>query len=320
MLARKRQKVSKTWFKNVGIITKLQNDAAIECLKHLMPVFKDIQGRAPRMNFYIEAAAMPVLRIRNSFLKPLSIDRMAEQCDLMIAIGGDGTILRCARYLLHKQGWRKSMLLGVNAGHLGFLTFLAAHEARKSLTDTLLMSTRPKTERRSCLQVAIQRNKRTFREFHVLNDAVLSKGSLSRIFEFHIEVDSHFLSSYRADGLIVSTPTGSTAYNLAAGGSILDPTIPAVQIAPICPQSFSNKPIVVSDRHRIDLSIGRHSSDVFLTLDGHTGLRVEAQDRVRCEKSSKSVNFLLPPGMDWTHYFHSLRQKLKWGLVSGPAQ
>jgi NAD+ kinase len=179
------------------------------------------------------------------------------------------------------------------------------------------MSTRPKTERRSCLQVGIERNRKTFRQFHVLNDAVLSKGSLSRIFEFNVEVDGQFLSSYRADGLIVSSPTGSTAYNLAAGGSILDPTIPAVQLTPICPQSFSNQPIVVSDHHRIDLSVGRHSSDVFLTLDGHTGLRIEGQDRVRVEKSGKSVGFLLPPGMDWTHYFHSLRQKLKWGLVSG---
>lgn len=317
MLTRKRTSVSKSWFKTVGIVAKLQSESSVECLRHLLPVFKEMGSRNRKIKFFVEPATFTSLRMRKSFLQPMAIDRMAEHCDLLIAIGGDGTILRCARYLLYKDAWKRCHLLGINAGHLGFLTFVPAHEAKKILGDTLSLRVRPKIVKRACLEVGIERNRKIFRKFHVLNDAVISKGSLSRIFEFNVEVDREFLSSYRADGLIVSSPTGSTAYNIAAGGSILDPTISAIQLTPICPQSFSNKPIVLSDQHRVDVSVGRHSSDVYLTLDGHTGLRIEPQDRVRIEKSSKHIQFLLPPGMDWTYYFHSLRQKLKWGLVSG---
>ncbi len=304
---------------SVGIITKLQDSDALKLLTRYLPLLSQFH-QDNRIKFHIEAPAAQLLKhsakSHLKFLQISSIDKMAKTCDLILIVGGDGTMLRAARFLLHRDGWKRCVLLGINAGHLGFLTFLNALDAQKNIKNVLTGNRKSTLELRSCLQVTIERNGRVYRHYHVLNDCALSKGSLSRIFEFHVELDSEFLSSYRADGLIVSTPTGSTAYNLAAGGSIIEPEIPAIQLTPICPQSFSNKPIVVSDKKTIGLSLGRHSSDVYITLDGHTGLRIEATDKIFIRKSSKTVRFLVPPGMDSSHYFSSLRQKLKWGLVS----
>lgn len=312
-----RKNTSSKRFKKIGLITKLQSEDALQCLWSLL---KYAGRQSNSFQWIAENTAAPLIKKQKNFSKlPIkfsSIDQMASYCDLLVAIGGDGTILRAARYLLHKNAWKNTPLLGVNAGHLGFLSFVGANEAAKTLDAILNSSQKTQIEERSCLKVVIERKGRAYRSFDVLNDCVLSKGSLSRIFEFHVVIDGEFLSSYRADGLIASSPTGSTAYNLAAGGSIIAPNIPAIQLTPICAQMFSNKPIVISDSHEISLSVGRHSSDVFLTLDGHTGLRIEPTDKIKISKSSKMIRFLRPPGMKYSHYFHSLRQKLKWGLVS----
>jgi NAD+ kinase len=303
-------------FHKVGIVAKAGEASSLKLLQDWVPVFEEYLSNVPGAAIFLEANEEEKSSSRKgmTLYKKMPLHDFASECDLLISIGGDGTILRGARFLLGGEGWKKAALLGINAGHLGFLTFVPADESRATLRKILANPHLPTFEERICLEASLFRKGKIHKKFHVLNDCVLNKGSLSRIFEFHIEIDKEFLSSYRADGLIVSTPTGSTAYNLAAGGAIVAPRIPAMQLTPICPQSFSNKPIVIADSHEIGLQLGKHSTDIFLTLDGQTGIRIESGDEVKIRKSPKSIKFLLPPGMTFSHYFHSLRQKLKWGL------
>ncbi len=314
-VSRKKLSASKSvFFESIGVIVKENDREAIQALKRILST---LEGFKRDYHFYIENKAARLAGIsKRSFVKPLAMDRLEKSVDLLIAIGGDGTILRSARHLLSGNSWQKSLILGVNAGHLGFLTFLSMQEAERSIRMLLQNPSKARVDRRSCLEVQVERGGRVIKTFHALNEAVVSKGSLSRIFELHVEIDGEFLSSYRADGLIVSTPTGSTAYNLAAGGSILEPAVTALQLTPICPQSLSNKPIVVSDIHQICLRLGKHSADVFLTLDGQMGCKVGANDRLKITKSIKSIGFVQTPDQNAAQYFHSLRQKLKWGLGS----
>jgi len=255
------------------------------------------------------------LKAKSSRIKTVSFEKLLEKSAVAITVGGDGTILRCTRHLLETDNWATCAVLGVNAGKVGFLASLSGDEAGKRLIPLLKRPSLFSLEERSCLKVSVLRNGKVFRTHHVLNDCVLSKGSLSRLFEFHIHINGEFVSSYRADGMIVSPPTGSTAYNLAAGGAILQPNIPAIQLTPIAPQAFSNKPIVLSDENEIALTLGKHSSDVYLTFDGQSGLQVMDQDRIVITRSLKSIRFLSPKSGSKAHFFHSLRQKLNWGLV-----
>ena len=251
----------------------------------------------------------------SSRLKTASFDKILEKSAIAVTVGGDGTILRCTRHLLETDCWATCSVVGVNAGKVGFLASLSGPDAIKRLIPLVKKPSLFNVEERSCLKVSVLRNGKVFRTHHVLNDCVLSKGSLSRLFEFHIHINGEFVSSYRADGMIVSPPTGSTAYNLAAGGAILQPNIPAIQLTPIAPQAFSNKPIVLSDENEIALTLGKHSSDVYLTFDGQSGLQVMDQDRIVITRSLKTIRFLSPKSGSRAHFFHSLRQKLNWGLV-----
>jgi len=307
--------------RTIGIALKENDLHATRLLKRFSNLFL---GFRDHYQFVLEnhipkeiAKSLP-----KGLFKLMSFSSLLDSSDLVLSIGGDGTILRCARSLLASNRWAKTKLLGINAGHMGFLTFINPQEADSSLALTLKYPNKARIEERSCIEVKIERSGKILKKFQALNDCVLSKGSLSRIFEFHVEVDREFLSSYRSDGLIVSTPTGSTAYNLAAGGSILEHTIPALQLTPVCAQSLTAKPIVVSNKRQIVLSLGRHSTEVYLTIDGHTGAKIQSKDRIHISKSDRCVQFLVPPNLSSLHYFPSLRQKLKWGtslVFKGPA-
>lgn len=301
--------------RKIGFVIKLQDQKTLELAKSLV---ESLRKADKNFEFYFEDVAAEQLsaKAKKYVHSSSGLKAVLKASELVVVIGGDGTILRCTRYLLHASEWKHSKLVGINTGTLGFLTCLSSKEALRELPKLMLKQDQLIEENRHCLKVDIIRNKKTNKSFHVLNDCVLSKGSLSRIFEFHIDLNGQLLSSYRADGLIVSPPTGSTAYNLAAGGAIIQPGIPAMQLTPICPQYFSNKPIVLSYENTIGLRLGRHSTDVFLTLDGQTGLRMHDEDEVQISKSDKSLTFVVPKKNLATHYFDSLRQKLNWGMVS----
>ncbi|HXI13067.1 MAG TPA: NAD(+)/NADH kinase [Thermoanaerobaculia bacterium] len=228
-------------------------------------------------------------------------EHLGANADLLITFGGDGTLLSVARHAP-----RNVPIIGVNMGTLGFLTEIRLEQFPAVLDQVL--SGNYQTEPRVCFDVTVDSNSR--KRYRVLNDAVINKGALARIVEMRVEVSNHFVSTFRADGLIVSTPTGSTAYNLSAGGPIVYPTMGAIIITPICPHMLTNRPIVLPDDLTIKISIIAEHKETFLTLDGQEGVSINQGDTVTIQKSSDTILFVQSPDKD---YFDVLRKKLRWG-------
>jgi NAD+ kinase len=219
-------------------------------------------------------------------------------------LGGDGTLLAASR-LLDKP----IPVLGVNFGSLGFLTEITLADLYPALEGVL--EGRYEHEERRLLRAVVHRQGRADVTSDVLNDVVITKAGPSRIIEVDVSVDGQFVSSFRADGIIVSSPTGSTAYNLAAGGPILHPTLPAVVVTPICPHMLTNRPLVVGDEARVEVRLraGR-DVDVYAALDGQETFAFADGDHVAVTGSPRRLKLVKPPGRD---YFEVLRTKLKWG-------
>ena len=230
--------------------------------------------------------------------------RMAEEVDLMLVLGGDGTMIATARMI----GDHEVPVLGVNYGGLGYLAEFRIEELYTALESILDGNFR--LDRRVMLAVELQRGEETLRTSRVLNDVVINKSALARIIEIETYFNHQFVNSFRADGLIVSTPTGSTAYNLSAGGPVIFPSMNAVVITPICPFTLSNRPIVVPDDAEIELLLKTDNEEVALTLDGQVGFPLEVDDRVVIKKSRTTFNLIQPSNRN---YFDVLRDKLRWG-------
>jgi NAD+ kinase len=223
--------------------------------------------------------------------------------DLVVVLGGDGTLLSVARSLADS-----TPILGVNMGNLGFLTEVPRYELYPSMIKFLEGDYA--IEERALLDVILQRASGEGVEFRVLNDAVINKSALARIIELVARVDGHRVATYRSDGLIVSTPTGSTAYNLAAGGPILNPSLPVVVVTPICPHTLTLRPIVVPDSASVEIRLETSHEEVYLTLDGQEGTQIGEGDTVTLRRSNDVVR--LVKTSDRTFY-DSLRDKLMWG-------
>jgi NAD+ kinase len=229
---------------------------------------------------------------------------VVQQADALVVLGGDGTLL-AASHVVQKP----IPVLGVNFGSLGFLTEITLPELYPALEGVLAGTYR--FEERRMLHAEVRRGSKPQSAGDVLNDVVITKAAFSRIIELDVAVDGAFVSSFRADGLIVSSPTGSTAYNLAAGGPILHPTLPAVVLTPICPHMLSNRPLVVSDGVTIEVSLrDARDGDVQITLDGQQGFPLAPHDTVTVTRSAHAIRLVKAPGRD---YFEVLRTKLKWG-------
>jgi NAD+ kinase len=222
----------------------------------------------------------------------------------MLVLGGDGTMIATARML----GDKEVPVLGVNYGGLGYLAEFRVEELYTALESILESNYRVDT--RVMLAVQLMRDKEEVTRTRVLNDAVINKSALARIIEIEAYLNRQFVSSFRADGLIVSTPTGSTAYNLSAGGPVIYPSMNAVVITPICPFTLSNRPIVVPDDAVIELCLKTPQEDVALTLDGQVGFPLQVEDRVVIRKSRTTFNLVQPMNRN---YFDVLRDKLRWG-------
>ncbi|HEX7252026.1 MAG TPA: NAD(+)/NADH kinase [Thermoanaerobaculia bacterium] len=231
--------------------------------------------------------------------------RIASQADLVLVVGGDGTLLSVAR-----EAPSSTRILGVNAGALGFLAGLSREEATSRLGEVLSGGFREERRRRLEVVVSEGPNRGTYR---ALNDAVLNKEALARISTFSIALDGRPISEFRADGVIVATPTGSTAYNLSAGGPILHPALRAVVITPICPHTLSQRPLVVPGTTMISLRVVDSGSPggVHLTLDGQAGLPVPTGSCIEVRESRSPVTLLRPPESD---HFHNLSEKMRWGV------
>jgi NAD+ kinase len=229
-------------------------------------------------------------------------------CDLAVVLGGDGTLLSVARAL--EPG---IPILGVNLGNLGFLTEIGRADLYPALVEVL--AGRFRTEARSLFDVELRGDGRGAKRFRVLNDAVITKSALSRIIELTMVVDGHLIARYRSDGLIISTPTGSTAYNLSAGGPILNPLLPVAVLTPICPHTLSLRPIVVPGASRIEVTLETQREEVFLTLDGQEGTELRYHETVAVTQSAAAVHLVK---LGDRSFYENLREKLRWGGLSPP--
>jgi NAD+ kinase len=260
--------------------------------------------RARKIDIFLDPRTATTLGDRSSQESSQTRDEMSHKVDLLIVLGGDGTLLAAAR-ALHGH---PIPILAVNLGGLGFLTSVTLDELYPVLESVL--EGKHRTTNRMMLDAEIVHvNKKSDMQC-ALNDAVANKAALARMLDFDVAVDGNHVGRYRADGLIVATPTGSTAYSLAAGGPIIHPALDAFVITPICPHMLTNRPLVVPDTAKVELDFVELGEPVFLTLDGQVGFQLEPKDRVIITKSASKVTFVSPPRLT---YYEILRSKLRWG-------
>ena len=231
-------------------------------------------------------------------------ENLAACSDLLIVLGGDGTLLSAARMAVE----RKVPILAVNLGGLGFLTTVPQDEIYSILEE--IFTNRHRVSERVMLEAEIIRGGAVIRRQIALNDAVLNKAALARIMDLELRVDGEYVTTYKADGLIVSSPTGSTAYSLAAGGPIVYPIVEAFVVTPICPHTLTNRPLVVPDSAKIEIDFKAEEDAVFLTLDGQVGVELVRGDHIVVKKATEKLYLVRPARKT---YYEILRTKLKWG-------
>ncbi|MGH7830937.1 MAG: NAD(+)/NADH kinase [Candidatus Binatia bacterium] len=278
--------------RTVGLVAKHEEPKAAEMVRWLVPWLKD-QGK----KVLVEG-----VRGRGGAGSSTK-EEMARKADLIVVLGGDGTLLSVA-HLVEPD----VPILGVNLGGLGFITEVAADELESVLADTL--AGHFSVERRMTLELRVSGKRGKQKRFRVLNDGVIAKGARARIIDLETYVGKEYLCTYRADGLIISTPTGSTAYSLAAGGPILYPSLGAIVLAPICPHTLTNRPIVVSNKSTIRVTLRSAGDTVILSPDGQQGVLLNNGDVVEVRDYGVPVSLVKAPSRG---YFEVLRTKLKWG-------
>ena len=234
-------------------------------------------------------------------------EELPSLVDLVVVLGGDGTMLSVTRGAL-----RGTPILGINMGTLGFLTEHPAEQLFPMLHAAL--EGRAQLERRERLQVTVETPGKDPAVFRVLNDAVINRSALARMLVLSVHVDDEFVSRFKADGLIIATPTGSTAYNISAGGPILYPTLEVILVTPICPHTLTNRPLALSLDSLVEIRLERPSEEVYLTLDGQQGFPLSTSDLVRIEPCPDPVFLITEPSRS---YFQVLHRKLKWGERGG---
>lgn len=234
----------------------------------------------------------------------LERDSVPEGTQLVVVLGGDGTLLAAARAL----GGRDIPLFPVNLGGLGFLTAITSDEIYGELERAFRGEHR--ISRRKRIACELMREDEVVARYEALNDVVITKAAIARMIDVDAYVDEHFVAAFKADGLIVATPTGSTAYSLSAGGPIVFPSVAALIITPICTHMLTNRPVVVPDSSVIRLVCLAHHDDAYLTIDGQVGEPLRRQDRIVCRASSHALSLIRPPKQ---RFFDVLRAKLKWG-------
>ncbi|HZX49264.1 MAG TPA: NAD(+)/NADH kinase [Nitrospirota bacterium] len=285
-----------TIIKKIGIISKPRKSDAGPILSDLIRWLKS-KGIEPLMDQ--ETAGL--IDFDSSHTRP----DIALLSDFIIVLGGDGTLISVARLI----GGRGTPILGVNLGSLGFLTEVTLDEMYPLLEK--ILSGDMSLDERWTLDVSVQREDKELAKFTVLNDVVINKGALARMILMETVIDGRYLNTYRADGMIISTPTGSTAYSLSAGGPIINPKVGAIIISPICPHTITNRPIVVREDVMIEVTLRSENEDVNVTLDGQEGYPLQYLDKVVVKKSANTIRLITSPDKD---YYEVLRQKLRWGL------
>src|ERR1044071_9158904 len=293
--------MEKLQVRRVGVLVKPNQPEALQTICRLV---EWCSGRG------IKVAGGPRLRREEiesetgCSVESLAHDELVKAADLFVVLGGDGTMIGAARLI----GDAEKPVVGVNFGTLGYLADFTVEDMIPTLEFVLAGDYT--IDRRLMLAATVERNGERMMHDRVLNDVVISKSALARIIEIETHVDQKFVNRFRADGLIISTPTGSTAYNLSAGGPVIYPSMNAVCITPICPHTLSNRPLVVPDDAEFELVLKTQREEVALTLDGQVGMPLEYDDRVTVRKSRTGFRLIQA---HTRNYFDVLRNKLKWG-------
>jgi NAD+ kinase len=279
--------------KNIALVAKRGKGEAVDLARQLAARYRDRAFQAERH-----------LAVATGWPVPPDDAAMVARADLVIVLGGDGTMLHAARLL---RGAR-TPILGVNLGSLGFTTEVAPEELFQRLDD--VFAGRYRVDERMKLTCKVFRDGAVALEEEVLNDVVLSKGALARIADHEMLIDGEYVTTYKADGVIISTPTGSTAYSLSAGGPIVHPSMECVVVSPICSHALTQRSLVVSADRTISLGFKGGIEDVFITIDGQVGQPLQAGDRVEVRRSAFRLPLIRNTAMS---YWQVLRQKLHWG-------
>ena len=280
--------------KTIHVVCKRAKNDAIRVASELVNTF------GTTLNIFLDEETALKLEYKNSF----EMEHVGEDADLIIVLGGDGTLLNVSRH-----GKRKEVpILGVNLGGLGFLTETSVEELPSTLKKVLAGDYG--ISRRIMLDVNVKRDNGEIFAISVLNDAVITKDALARIIDIDTYVNDEYLTTYKADGLIFSTPTGSTGYSLAAGGPLIYPSLPDIIVTPICPHTLTNRPIILPEGAEVRARLKSKDEKVILTLDGQAGFPLEYDDEIVITKSAHVTNLIKSSSRG---YFEILRTKLKWG-------
>lgn len=281
--------------RKIGIVSKPGREDSPELLSKLLPwlVSRGVEYRLDRVSARYVG-------------QDDGFDRaaLAEEFDLMVVLGGDGTLLSVARGV----GKRETPLLAVNMGGLGFMMTTGPGEIFRVLEDTL--AGRFEVQCRTVLEARVVRGGSPIATYLALNDVVVNKAAIARLLQLEIFINDEFMCTYRADGLIVSTPTGSTAYSLAAGGPIMLPSVEALCVTPICPHTLSNRPVVVPETARIQIVFQGGDDTTYMTVDGQVGLNLQIGDCIETHKAPHCVRVVQPQDV---RFFDVLRSKMHWG-------
>jgi len=281
--------------KSIGIVANIEKGNITAHVKALVQWLQE-----KRVAVHLEREIARVMGVTRGLTWP----RLARKSEMIVVLGGDGTMLRAARFIARHD----VPILGINMGSFGYLTEVNLNEMHAALE--LIIRGDFVTEKRMMLDVGIRRGKKEVRVGHVLNDVVINRGNFSRMNELEMAINGEYLTTYKGDGLIIATPTGSTAYSLSAGGPIVFPGKDLIIINPICPHTLTNRPIILAENSVLAITLWSKDKGAILTLDGQEVYRIKSGDVVTVRKSACATTLVLSP---YRSYGEILRSKLGWG-------
>ncbi|MFN4895677.1 MAG: NAD(+)/NADH kinase [Pseudomonadota bacterium] len=287
--------------KRVGLVIRPGNQKIVSCAEQLLAwcAARNIPVDAERQTAHILQLTEP----------GFSAKELVDRADPIVTLGGDGTLIGVARYVKGSS----PVFVGVNFGNLGFLTEVPPDDVIQALDEAL--HGKVSCAERVLLHVVVERDGQSVFESQAVNDVVVQKGARSPLPELDLAVNGHDVARIRADGVIFATPTGSTAYSLAAGGSIAHPALSVILVTPICPHSLTNRPLILPGSARIELELPKFQDEVLVTIDGQVSEALKPGDRVKVSQAKQTVRFVISEDKS---YFDILRTKLNWGVPNRP--